>query len=457
MTQLYDRKPGLVSIVIATYNYGEFIIDVLNGIKWQTYPDIEVVVMDDASDDNTGELIEKWREKNEDRFSGFIYVKLPRNCGAGWAYNIGFQISSGEYIVIHDADDISHPLKIEKQVNLLERHPDTAMVGTGYRTFTDNINESKSGSNWLSFTPEHIEKNYKKYFRHCVAYATLMFRALILEEIIGCFKEIPVGNDMFFVNNIVTHDFVVENVKEELFFYRHHKGQMSSQIRSQVHNQTDIPVLQKRRVVDNLVSVVLTVKNSAKTIEKTLESIGKQTYPQIELIVVDDVSQDNTEEIVKEWYKKYTETSENPVIKDFLYFRLPREAGYPWILNAGPYLSRGEYIAFHNDKGISAPERIEKQTEFLKDNFMYSAVGTNCEPGSGSIKFDNDLEYSYISEYVHCININTLMVRYDIIHKTAGFNNSIQGAADFEFIYRLLNHGYRIQNLKEVLYFEGKS
>lgn len=456
MTLLHNRKQGLVSVVIATYNYGQFIIDVLNGIKGQTYRDIEVVVMDDASEDNTSTLVEEWRKENESRFSDFIYIKLPRNCGAGWAYNIGFQISSGEYIVIHDADDISHPQKIEKQVNLFKRHPDTAMVGTGYRTFTDDISQSKSGSNWLSFTPEHIEKNYKKYFRHCVAYATLMFRALILEEIIGCFKEIPVGNDMFFVNNIVNHDFIVENIKEDLFFYRHHKGQMSSQIRSQVHNKTDIPVLKKRRVVDDLVSVVLPVKNSGKTIVKALESIASQTYPSIELIVVDDASQDDTEKIVKEWYEQYKESQDNKVITDFLYFRLPREAGYPWILNIGPYLSRGEYIAFHNDKGVSAPDRIKKQVDFLKDNFMYSAVGTNCNPGGEAIKFDNDLEYSYISQYVHCVNINTFMVRYDVIHKTAGFNNTIQGAADFEFVYRLLNHGYRIQNLKEVLYFEGK-
>lgn len=153
MTLLHNRKPGLVSVVIATYNYGQFIIDVLNGIKGQTYRDIEIVLMDDASEDNTSALVEEWRKENESRFSDFIYLKLPRNCGAGWAYNIGFQISSWEYIVIHDADDISHPQKIEKQVNLFKRHPDTAMVGTGYRTFTDDISQSKSGSNWLSFTP----------------------------------------------------------------------------------------------------------------------------------------------------------------------------------------------------------------------------------------------------------------------------------------------------------------
>ncbi|KZL90331.1 glycosyltransferase family 2 protein [Clostridium magnum] len=450
MTQLCDRKPGLVSIVIATYNYGHFIIDALDGIEKQTYPNIELIIMDDASEDDTEELVNSWYKKCKYKFSNFIYLKLPRNIGAGWAYNIGFQISSGEYTVIHDADDVSYPEKIKKQVKVLEEHPDTAMVGTGFRTFKNNILESKAGSAWLSFNSAHIEKNYKKHLRHCVAYGTLMFRAAILEEIIGCFKAIPVGNDMFFVNNIVNHDFIIENIKEELHYVRKHTGSMSSQIR---HKQ-DINVLKKRKVVDDLVSIVLPVKNSELTIYNALKSIGAQTYPNIEIIIIDDWSTDNSKEVIDNWYKKYRNHSNNNCIKDLLYFKPPREAGYPWIYNMGAYLSRGEYIAFHHDKGLSHPERIQKQVDFLKNNFMYSAVGTNCKPGGTMIRYDDKIEDSYITESLNCVNINTLMVRYEQIHKTAGFNNLMQGAWDFEFIYRLLNNGYKVQNLRDVLYFE---
>jgi len=448
--KMCDRKPGIVSIVIATYNYGRFLVDALRGIEKQTYPNIELIIMDDASDDNTEELVNSWYKKCKYRFSNFIYLKLPRNIGAGWAYNIGFQMSFGEFVVIHDADDVSYPEKIEKQVKLFNEHPDTAMVGTGFRTFKDNILESKPGSGWLSFNSAHIEKNYKKYLRHCVAYGTLMFRAAILEEIIGCFKAIPVGNDMFFVNNIVNHDFIVENIKEELHYVRKHTGSMSSQIR---HKQ-DIDVLKKRKIVDDLVSVVVPVKNSEKTIKDALKSIGDQTYKNIEIIVVDDGSTDSTEKVVNDWYKQYRSYSFDSKIKDLLYFKPPKSVDFPWIYNAGAYLSRGEYIAFHDDKGRSHFERIQKQVDFLKNNFMYSAVGTNCKPGGAMIRYDDKIEDAYITEYVNCVNINTLMVRYDQIHKTAGFNNLMQGAWDFEFIYRLLNNGYKVQNLREILYFQ---
>jgi glycosyltransferase involved in cell wall biosynthesis len=450
---MYNRKPGLVSIVIATYNYGRFIIDALEGLEKQTYDAIELIVMDDASEDDTESLVNSWYQKCEGRFFNFIYLKLPRNCGAGWAYNIGFQISSGEYVVIHDADDISYPEKIEKQAKLLDQHADTAMVGTGFRTFSDNIAESKAGSNWLSFNSASIEKNYKKYLRHCVAYGTLMFRAAILEEIIGCFKAIPVGNDMFFVNNIVNHDFVIENIKEELHYVRKHTGSMSSDIR----HKKDISVLQKRKVIDDLVSVVIPAKNCETTIYDTLKSIGAQTYPNIEVIIVDDDSHDNSERAINYWYHKYKEYSGESSVKELLYFKPPKEVGLPWTYNIGAYLSRGEYITFHSDKGTSHPERIQKQVDFLKNNFMYSAVGTNFEPGGEHIQYDDKIEYSYINEYLNCVNINTLMVRYEHIHKTAGFNNLIQGAADFEFIYRLLNNGYKVQNLRDVLYFEQRS
>lgn len=449
LTKLYDRKSGLVTIVIATYNYGKYLIDALNGIKNQTYPHIEVIVMDDASEDNTEELVTQWKEKNISRFTRFIYIKLPRNCGAGWAYNIGFHISTGEYIVIHDADDISHPDKIAKQVKLLEDHPDTAMVGTGYWYFFDDISKAKNGSDWLSYNPELIERNYKKYLRHCVAYGTLMMRALMLEEVIGCFKAIPVGNDMFFVNNVVNHDFQIENIKENLFYARKHEGQMSSKL----HNNEDIPVLKKRRVVDDLVSVVLPVKNSRSFILQALKSIGAQSYHNMELIIVDDASTDGTENVVKKWYKEYKGKT---AIKELVYFKLPQEAGYPWVYNIGCYLSRGEYIAFHHDKGKSEINRIQKQVDFLKHNFMYSVVGTNFQPDNGNIKYDEDIEYSYVNNFMGCVNIHTIMVRYDVIHKTAGLNNSMQGATDLEFIYRLLNNGYKVQNLKEMLYSEER-
>lgn len=120
MTMLYDRAAGLVSVIISAYNYDRYIIDTLESLKRQTYSNIEIILMDDCSQDNTKTIVNEWLTENADKFTDFIYVRLPRNLGFEWAVNIGLCLSKGEYVVFHDADDISHDEKIEKQVKYLQ-------------------------------------------------------------------------------------------------------------------------------------------------------------------------------------------------------------------------------------------------------------------------------------------------------------------------------------------------
>ena len=120
MTMLYDRAAGLVSVIIPAYDYDGYIIDTLESLKRQTYSDIEIILIDDCSQDNTKTIVNEWLTKNSDRFADFIYIRLPRNLGFEWAVNIGLCLSKGEYVVFHDADDISHEEKIEKQVDVFK-------------------------------------------------------------------------------------------------------------------------------------------------------------------------------------------------------------------------------------------------------------------------------------------------------------------------------------------------
>lgn len=451
MSKLCNRKSGLVSVVISAYNYGHFITDALNALKHQTYKDIEVIVVDDFSTDDTQNIVMNWKKNNEKSFKYFTYLKLPRNCGAGWSLNIGFSISKGEFIVIHDADDVSHEKKIEKQVDFLREHEDTAMVGTGYWTFKNDISEAHNGSGWLKYSPESIERSYKTSLTHCVSYGTIMLRAAILDEIIGCYKAIPVGNDMFFVNNIVKQNFLVDNIKENLFYVRQHKDQMSKKISS---NKLE-SVMERRKKINGRVSVIMPFNKESNNLIVALNSIAEQSYNNIEIILIDDCSDNNSKNIIKNWYTNYKMKNRNGSIREFIYFRLPSEAGYPWVYNIGSYISKGEYIAFHGSNGISFKERLEKQVNFLKNNCVYSLVGGNIVSNNSFIKYDDDIEYSYSVQYMPCVYFNTIMFRTEIINKTAGLKPSIQGGEDFEFIYRLLNSGYRIQNLKDILYKEN--
>ena len=108
-----------ISVIIPTYNRGNSLIKSLNSVLLQTYPNLEVFVIDDCSTDDTESLISKLKD---DRIK---YVKLKENKGANFARNIGIQMSTGKYISFQDSDDIYHKDKIERQYkNIIKKNSD---------------------------------------------------------------------------------------------------------------------------------------------------------------------------------------------------------------------------------------------------------------------------------------------------------------------------------------------
>ncbi|GIM27689.1 hypothetical protein CPJCM30710_03550 [Clostridium polyendosporum] len=452
----YERQPGLVSVVIPTYNRAQYICDALDGLKKQTYKNIEVILIDDCSTDDTEDVIKKWSEENRNVFADFIYLKLPRNRDEWWAWNIGFYLAKGEYIVIHSSDDISSEDRIKKQVDYLISNIDTAAVGSSYKSFNENIDNIIGVAEWLIYDSDSIERSYKEKFEHCVCSGTLMFRADILDTIIGFKKVTNNLNDYYLIEDIINNDYVISNINENLYYVREHEGQKSKKLED-ANKITDGKYLPEAlKTIESMVSTVIVLENELNSIIDILDSIAYQTYKNIELIIIDNTLDNNIQNTINEWWFNKKD-KKNVAIKEFIYFKLPRIISYPWTYNIGAYLAKGEYIAFHGEDRISNRGRIQKQVEYLNENFLTSVVGTNFGGGSNFVKYDEDIEYSYIVDYMPCVNINTIMLRTRIINETGGLNRKILGRESFEFIYRLLNKGHRVQNLREVLYDEPLS
>jgi glycosyltransferase involved in cell wall biosynthesis len=108
-------KP-LVSIIINNYNYGPFISEAIDSALSQTYPHIEVIVVDDGSTDNSPEIITNYKDK--------IIPVLKENGGQASAFNAGFAASKGDIICLLDADDIAVPEKVAEVVNVFREHSD---------------------------------------------------------------------------------------------------------------------------------------------------------------------------------------------------------------------------------------------------------------------------------------------------------------------------------------------
>jgi glycosyltransferase involved in cell wall biosynthesis len=115
-------EPGLVSVVIPTFNRAYIVGRAIDSVLQQTYRPIEIVVIDDGSTDDTRQLIGSYGPPVR-------YVYQP-NGGVSSARNHGLRISRGEYVALLDSDDRWFPWKLSVQVELLRRFPDIGMTWT---------------------------------------------------------------------------------------------------------------------------------------------------------------------------------------------------------------------------------------------------------------------------------------------------------------------------------------
>lgn len=106
----------LISVVMPTYNREKTIIRAVNSVLNQTYKNIELIVVDDCSSDNTIKLL------NEIKDPRLKIIKLEKNSGACHARNVGIKNSKGNLIAFQDSDDEWHINKLEKQVKYLDKY-----------------------------------------------------------------------------------------------------------------------------------------------------------------------------------------------------------------------------------------------------------------------------------------------------------------------------------------------
>ena len=158
-----------VSVLLCVYNGRDVLRDSLDSILGQSFADFEFVIVDDGSTDGTPELLQQYAGRDPR-----IHVIRQANAGLTRALNVGLGHCTGRYIARQDADDVSEPDRLARQLAYMKHHPDVLLSGTDYRVFDDD-------SHLLAEVRNSRRRKLRRRMQSCnqLVHGTLMFQRVI--------------------------------------------------------------------------------------------------------------------------------------------------------------------------------------------------------------------------------------------------------------------------------------
>lgn len=202
----------IVSVIITTYNRGEYIRDAIDSVLAQTFQDFELIVVDDGSIDNTKEVVEGYVKLYPDKIR-YLYQS---NRGQPSAKNLGIDVAKGDYIAHLDSDDYWLPKKLEVYLKYFRDNPDVAIMG-GRMSVVDDGGamisgklkpESEPGKDFLSILEKggvstssmmirsHIARRYKGHegltkLEDLYVFANIAreHNMMVIDEILAVYRE----------------------------------------------------------------------------------------------------------------------------------------------------------------------------------------------------------------------------------------------------------------------------
>ena len=133
-----SKKCPLVSVAVITYNSSRTVLDTLESIKAQTYPNIELIISDDCSKDETVALCQEWVERNKERFTRTEIVTIDNNKGVSANVNRAEDACTGEWMKGIAGDDLLMPNCIYEYINYVADKPDVIYIFSRCKAFGAN-------------------------------------------------------------------------------------------------------------------------------------------------------------------------------------------------------------------------------------------------------------------------------------------------------------------------------
>lgn len=214
-----NQNNVLVSVILPVYNGAEYLKEAVESMLQQTYRNIECIIIDDGSIDETLDILMKYK-KEDNR----VVIISRENRGLVESLNEAILISKGKYVARMDADDISHLDRIEKQVQYLEEHQDVYLLGTNYsliyeENINDDVKKAAQGTHKRSMAPIDkddwfLSTNETMKFIH----PTIMIRRELFNRI-GLYRQYKLEDIELYFRTGINH-YRIDKLEEVLLDYR---------------------------------------------------------------------------------------------------------------------------------------------------------------------------------------------------------------------------------------------
>ena len=199
---------ALVSIITPSYNSARFINECVNSVLEQTYTNWELIIIDDASDDNSRELISDIAERD----NRIKFVFLTKNIGAAGARNIALEMSEGRYIAFLDSDDVWKTEKLTTQIDFMQFN-DISFSFSSYQPMSEN------GMEFFREIKAPLKIDYNSFLKNTIIGCLTV---VLDKDKIGDFKmpNLRTSQDMALWLSIMRGGVIAYGIQKSLAYYR---------------------------------------------------------------------------------------------------------------------------------------------------------------------------------------------------------------------------------------------
>lgn len=226
-------KDPKVTVLMSVYNGEKYLLQAVDSILNQTFSDFEFIIINDGSTDNTAKILASYNDPR------IIIVNNEANIGLTKSLNKGLKLTKGKYIARMDADDISLPKRLERQVAFMDANPEIGVCGTWFEIIGD---DKKS---ICSHPEQHDDIFVGMLFGNTIGHPTVIIRKdniLTLNEFYN--EELTCAQDAEYWARLGVLGVKLANIGEVLVKYRIHERSVSK-----VNNQLQESVAAKVRLL----------------------------------------------------------------------------------------------------------------------------------------------------------------------------------------------------------------